>query len=118
MADLVQESRDAGIVTNLDVRGQPRPLPPQAELTLYRAAQEALTNVRKHARASRADLTLDYAPGGRVRLAIVDNGIGAAETNGGFGLLGLRERVQLVGGQLLVHSSPGQGVRVEVETPG
>jgi len=118
VAELVQETRAAGIVANLDVRGQPRELAPQAELTLYRAAQEALTNVRKHARASRADLTLDYGNGDRVRLVVEDNGVGAAEPNGGFGLLGLRERAQLVGGQVVIRSAPGEGFRVEVETPG
>jgi signal transduction histidine kinase len=118
VAELAEESRAAGIITNLDVRGAPRSLPPQAELTLYRAAQEALTNVRKHARASRADLTLDYGSGDRVRLVVQDNGVGAAEPNGGFGLLGLRERVQLVGGSVLVHSAPGEGFRLEVEALG
>src|SRR5579859_183437 len=118
VADLVEESQAAGIVTKLAVRGQARPLPPQAELTLYRVTQEALTNVRKHARESRADLTLDYAATDRVCLVIVDNGIGAAETGGGFGLLGLRERVQLVGGQFVVHSSPGEGFSVDVQVPG
>ncbi len=118
IADLVQECRAAGVVTTLAVRGQPRALPPQTELTLYRAAQETLTNVRKHARASRADLTLEYAPGDHVRLVVEDNGVGAAETSGGFGLLGLRERVQLMGGQLAVTSAPGNGFRVEVEAPG
>jgi signal transduction histidine kinase len=118
MAQLLAETRAAGIVTSLDVRGQTRALAPQTEQTLYRAAQEALTNVRKHARASRADLTLDYAPGDRVRLVIQDNGVGAAETTGGFGLLGLRERAQLVGGKVAVQSAPGQGFRVEIEAPG
>ena len=118
LAELVAESQAAGIITRLEVLGQQRPLAPQAELTLYRAGQEALTNVRKHARASRADLTLDYDGAGRVRLVIVDNGVGATETSGGFGLLGLRERVQLVGGHFAVHSDPGQGFKVEVEAPG
>ena len=118
VADLADESRAAGIVTTLDVRGAPRSLTPQAELALYRAAQEALTNVRKHARASRADLTLDYAAADRVRLVIQDNGVGAGEPDGGFGLLGLRERVQLVGGSVSLHSAPGEGFRLEVEAPG
>jgi signal transduction histidine kinase len=133
LAELAEESRAAGILTYLEVRGQPRPLTPQAELTLYRAAQEALTNVRKHAHASRADLTLDFdagQPGAqRVRLVVQDNGVGAAQPNGaapqpagtvqpddgGFGLLGLRERVQLIGGNVQVRSQPGEGFRLEVE---
>jgi len=136
VAELAEECRAAGILTSLDVRGTPRPLAPQAEMTLYRAAQEALTNVRKHARASRADLTLDYQAADRVRLTVLDNGVGAAigaavangaadgagaapaEPDGGFGLLGLRERVQLIGGNVSVRSAPGEGFRLEVEVKG
>lgn len=118
VAELAEECRAAGIITHLDVRGTPRAVAPQTELTLYRAAQEALTNVRKHARASRADLTLDYGASDRVRLVVQDNGIGAAEPNGGFGLLGLRERAQLVGGSVVVQSASGEGFRLEVEAPG
>ena len=118
IGQLVAETRAAGIVTTLDVRGQPRALAPQTEQTLYRAAQEALTNVRKHARASRADLTLDYTAADHVRLVIRDNGVGAAETDGGFGLLGLRERAQLIGAGVQISSAPGQGFRLEVEAPG
>ena len=114
---LAEEARAAGIITHFDLRGQPRPLSAQAELTLYRAAQEALTNVRKHARASRAHVILDYTPE-RVRLTITDNGIGSAHAGGGFGLLGLRERVQLLGGAVTTHTAPGEGFRLEVEAPG
>ena len=60
VAALVADSRAAGITTELAVVGTPRRLAPQAELTLYRAAQEGLTNIRKYAHASRADLLLDY----------------------------------------------------------
>ncbi|MGH2522326.1 MAG: histidine kinase [Anaerolineales bacterium] len=118
MAVLVDESRAAGISTRLSVLGDPRPLPPQTELTLYRAAQEALTNVRKHARASRADLTLDYADPAHVRLTARDDGVGATEPNGGFGLLGLRERAQLLGGEVHIQSPNEAGFALEVILPG
>jgi signal transduction histidine kinase len=116
LAQLVDESQAGGIVTYFCLLGQPRPLTPQAELTLYRAAQEGLTNLRKHSRASRADLTLDYAADGGVRLVVEDNGVGAplTETPNAFGLLGLRERVQLLNGQVHLHTAPGQGFRLEV----
>jgi len=104
------------------VQGTPRPLPPPTELALYRAAQEALTNIRKHARASRVDVRVEYGRDDRVRLNVRDNGVGgepaAADANGGFGLLGLRERLQLVGGELRVRTAPGEGFAVEVEAPG
>ncbi len=115
---LADEARAAGIVTHYQVLGTPRALPPQTELTLYRAAQEALTNVRKHARASRADLRLDYARPDCVRLMVQDNGVGAREPAGGFGLLGVRERVQLLGGRVTIETAAGEGFRLEIETPG
>jgi signal transduction histidine kinase len=119
---LAEEARAAGLVTHVAVQGAPRPLPPATELALYRAAQEALTNIRKHARASRVDVRVEYGGDGRVRLSVRDNGVGAepaaAEANGGFGLVGLRERLQLVGGELRVRTTPGEGFALEVEAPG
>jgi len=117
ISDLVEENRAAGIVTELVVHGAPRPLSPQADLTLYRAVQEALTNVRKHARASRVDLALDYSHEGTALLVIRDNGIGTDETETGFGLLGLRERVHLLGGTVTIHTAPREGFTLTVEVP-
>ena len=123
IADLIKESRAAGIVTEFTMIGEQRPLSPQATLTLYRAVQEGLTNVRKHARASRADVTLDYRVAGSVRLCvhdngIGDNGIGDTDTGAGFGLLGLRERVHALGGTVAIETAPRQGFTLEVEVPG
>jgi len=120
---LAEACRAAGILTTVEVAGPPRPLPPPTELALYRAAQEGLTNIRKHARASRVDVRLDYgAPGGPVRLTVRDNGVGAppgaAEGAGGFGLLGVRERLALIGGQVRFTTTPGAGFQLEVEAPG
>ncbi len=121
LAALVAESTtgQAGPSVDVEVRGRPRPLPPQVELALYRAAQEGLTNVRKHAAASRVEVVLDYGDPSRVCLAVRDDGRGAASTNGGFGLLGLRERVGLLGGTVAIGSAPGAGLElvVTVETP-
>jgi len=100
------------------VNGAPRPLSPQAGIALYRAAQEGLTNVRKHARASRVDLILDYGDVSSVRLIVRDDGVGAQQTNGGFGLIGLRERVHYLGGELCIHTTDGQGFALEVRVPG
>ena len=98
IASLVKEAQSSGIVTEFKVTGEPLTLEHKVALALYRAAQEGLTNVRKHARASRVDVLLDYQPD-QVRLEVRDNGVGAAETAGGFGLLGIRERMQLLGGR-------------------
>ncbi len=118
LAALVEESNATGLRTDLMISGAPRPLAPQTEHVLYRAAQEALTNVRKHARAARAALALDYGDRGLVRLTVEDDGRGAANTGGGFGLLGLRERTQLLGGTADIRTAPGRRMTVTVEVPG
>ncbi len=117
IAALVTESNNAGIVTELVVRGTPHHLASNEELALYRVAQEGLTNIRKHARASRADLLLDYTDPTKACLSIVDNGLGAEETSNGFGLLGVRERVHLLGGQVTVKTAVNQGFSLMVCLP-
>ncbi len=117
VAMLVEECRAAGILAELTMHGDPRPLSPQIELTLYRAAQEGLTNVRKHAHASRAEVVLDYQASGVVRLVVQDNGVGSDKTDGGFGLLGLHERASLLGGEVRIVTAPGQGFTLEMRLP-
>jgi signal transduction histidine kinase len=104
---LVEELRASGTSAHLTILGTPRPLSPPVELTLYRTAQEALTNVRKHSNGKRADVKLEYATA-RVRLSVVDDG--AASTNSpslGFGLIGAQERARLVGGELEIRRGDG-----------
>ena len=118
IAALAAETQAAGIVAELAVEGVPRPLDPRAELTLYRAAQEGLTNVRKHARASRVDLSLDYRDPAAVALAVRDNGPGGGPKDSpqGFGLLGLGERARQLGGQLTAETT-GQGFTLTLTLP-
>jgi two-component system NarL family sensor kinase len=99
------------------------PLPPHLEVALYRIAQEALTNVRKHAQASRVRLTLGEADG-HVQLEIEDDGRGFASQSPqsqrpptSFGLTGMAERASLIGGELSVRSAPGRGTVVTVRVP-
>ncbi|MBA3459331.1 MAG: sensor histidine kinase [Deltaproteobacteria bacterium] len=116
LATLVEECRGNGLDTALTVIGQPRPLPPAIEFTLFRAAQEALTNVARHATATHARCTLRY-DARAVSLEVADDGVGAIATDGGFGLLGLRERAALVGGNVQIQTSAGTGFAVEVRVP-
>jgi signal transduction histidine kinase len=118
VATLAREIQSAGLITDYTVSGQPRPLEPQVELTLYRVAQEGLTNIRKHAFASMVELKLDYRDDKTVRLLIKDNGVGSKQPDGGFGLLGLRERIHLLNGQVRVQTAPEQGFSLEVELAG
>lgn len=118
LATLTDETQASGVPATFTVVGTPRLLGPQAEQTLYRAAQEGLTNVRKHAAASRATLTLDYRDPQSVRLVVQDDGRGANVTDSGFGLLGLRERMHLLGGNLRIDTAPDAGLTLTAEVPG
>jgi signal transduction histidine kinase len=115
---LVEEFGTAtGTPSHFEVTGQPTPLGAEAELALYRTAQEALTNVRKHAHQARSvDVHLSYAEGG-AELLVEDEA--PADTNGsagGYGLVGMRERAELVGGTLEAGPLP-TGYRVRLWLP-
>ncbi|HEX6730828.1 MAG TPA: sensor histidine kinase [Pyrinomonadaceae bacterium] len=114
---LFEECRVSGVSTQFQLIGTPRKLSPSADLTLYRAAQEGLTNVRKHSRANTATVTLDYS-GDRVWLAVRDEGIGSNQPEKGFGLVGVNERVQLLGGEVRIRTAPDKGFTMEVGLPG
>jgi signal transduction histidine kinase len=119
-------SQGSGVTAAVSVTGPQQPLSPETEVTLLRAAQEALNNVRKHAGARRVMLTLSYMED-RVALDIQDDGVGfepdgrgalSSEQNpGGFGLRAMRERIEQSGGTLVVESEPGKGTTLAVELP-
>jgi signal transduction histidine kinase len=115
---LASECKADGIEAALKLSGTPRPLPEPVEITLYRAAQEALTNVRRHSRASRLTIELAFAASDGIRLRVEDDGVGADQFSHGFGLLGLRERAESVGGKLSVRSTRGRGFTLEMDLPG
>jgi signal transduction histidine kinase len=113
-----QTAAELGIEADLQIRGPGRELGTGAQVVLLRVCQEALSNVRKHAAASRAQIVLTY---GRetMRLEVSDDGAGfdPAWVSGGFGLRGMRGRVAEAGGSLSVRSTPGAGATVIVEVP-
>lgn len=114
--DLIATVRAAGLPTRLTVTGQPFPLPPSAQLALYRTIQEALTNTLKHAPGATAQVRLAYRPG-EVELEVTDDGrpgdVPAAEPHrGGHGLAGMRERAAVFGGQVSAGPRPGGGWRI------
>jgi signal transduction histidine kinase len=117
---LVADTSAAGVPTELQVTGIVRALSPEVEESLFRAAQEGLTNVRKHAAARRARLLLAYGNDGTVQLEVGDDGLGTAAVaeGAGFGLLGLRERAARLGGSVDVVSEPGHGTTVRVAVLG
>jgi len=109
---------EAGVPAEVTVSGAERPLPEEQREALFRTAQEGLTNVRKHAGAGQADLLLDYAETS-VRVVVRDDGAGTdGPASTGFGLLGLRERAEHLGGKLDFTSAPGEGSALSMEVPG
>jgi signal transduction histidine kinase len=96
-----------------------RPLPPRVEAALYRICQEALTNVARHAEAERVTVRLVATPD-RVRLVVEDDGRGFDASDvpeDRHGLVGMRERTEMLGGTLEVRSGPGAGTRIEANVP-
>lgn len=119
LAGLLKSARDAGLEATLKVVGERRELPAALDLSAYRIVQEAITNVLKHANASRVEVTLDYQPHA-LALTISDNGSGAAEASGastGHGLIGMRERIEVFRGELGTGSSSLGGFTVRARLP-
>jgi len=127
LASLVERySEENGSAASFNITGTPSSLTPEVETTLLRAAQEALSNVRKYARASQIMMTLSYMDD-LVTLDVYDDGVGfdpaqvqkrpGDHSKGGFGLRGMRERVEQLGGALLVESEPEEGTTLMVELP-
>lgn len=126
---VVRWSDERSVGAALTTTGHARPLHTEVEVTLLRAAQEALANVAKHARAERVVLTLTYMED-EVTLDVLDDGIGfelagvrgpgttgTAVPGGGFGLAAMRQRVQRLGGRLAIESEPGSGTTISATVP-
>jgi signal transduction histidine kinase len=115
---------ESSLPAHLEITGSEHALPAAIEATLIKAAQEALSNVRKHAHASQVNLTLSYMDD-EIVLDVQDNGIGfnlaeaagGVELQNGYGLVALRERVSQLGGRLEVESVPSEGATVVVSLP-
>ncbi len=122
-------ARETGQASGIDCtfqrRGTERRLSPAVELALYRMAQEACSNITRHARAKHASVEIDYGRS-EITLQVQDDGLGfdlASNTarfaaSDHFGLLGLRERAELIGASLDIRTSPGKGTRILVSIPG
>jgi signal transduction histidine kinase len=109
---LLRDVRAAGLSVVLHVHGEPFDVPPGLDLSAYRVVQEALTNTLKHAQARQAEVHVHYGSGD-LRVEVRDDGRGPAAGDGrGHGLVGIRERVKLYGGEMSAGASAGGGFRV------
>jgi signal transduction histidine kinase len=117
--DLVADYRAAGLPVRLEVTGQRRPLPGGVELSVYRVVQEALTNVLRHSHPSRVTVTLSFRSS-RLEVEVVDDATTPTDQGSrttGHGILGMRERVVLLGGELETGRRVGGGYRVAAWLP-
>lgn len=119
LAILATATATQHVRVDTSIEGTAKDLPEDIRRELLAVTQEALTNVARHADTDRADVHLTYAGDG-VTLTVADHGRGfdPAETNGGYGLRSIRERVARIGGAVEIATGPGRGTRVHVEVPG
>ena len=115
---LVDDVRAAGLPVRLQIRGEPFALPPGLDLSAYRILQEGLTNALKHARASQAEVEVHY-DATELRLEVRDDGPGIASTDAGLGhgLVGIRERVKIFGGDMTAGASVAGGFVLRARLP-
>jgi len=114
---LVEQAREAGLPVELRVEGDPVSLSAGLDLTAYRFVQEGLTNALKHARANRADVLVQY-DNGHIELTVSDDGTGdGGGDSGGHGLVGMRERISVYGGELEAGPQPEGGYRLHARLP-
>ena len=117
LGTLVEQARAAGLPVDVAVEGEPRDLPPGLDLSAYRIVQEALTNALTHAGPARARVVLRYRVD-ELELEVSDDGPGRGEVSGsGYGLVGMRERVAIYGGELQAGRRPEGGYALRVRLP-
>jgi signal transduction histidine kinase len=117
LESLVEDVGRAGLPVQLHVDGHPFALPRAIDLSAYRIVQEGLTNSLKHARASQADVTVRYGADG-LEVEVRDDGAGAAPSDGlGHGLVGIRERVKIYGGEMEAEAAPDGGFVLRARLP-
>lgn len=117
LRDLAAATDGLGAKVSIEVLGTARNLAPEAEHALFRAAQEGLTNVRKHAHARTAAVIMDYRDAGRVLVRVTDDGRGAASAPAGHGIGGLRQRIAALGGTVVAGNPAEGGFCLQVEIP-
>jgi signal transduction histidine kinase len=117
LESLLEEIGRAGLPVELHVDGEPFPLPRGIDLSAYRIVQEGLTNTLKHARATDADVTVRYRPD-ELAIEVRDNGKGTSTSDGlGHGLVGVRERVRIYGGEMTAGTATGGGFILSTRLP-
>ena len=121
---LTDELHEKGIKANITTSGKERSLPPDVEITLFRIAQESLSNIKKYSLATQVNVSVVYSDT-KIKLIIVDKGQGFSlperlielANEGKLGLIGIEERTRLYGGSFSIHTRPRKGTKITITLP-
>jgi signal transduction histidine kinase len=113
---LIDQVRESGLEVTVTTAGAPRDAPPGVDLSAYRVIQEALTNVIKHAQATTAEVRLTYTDKA-LGVMVCDNGVASTPVGAGHGLVGIRERVAVVGGEVSFGTTAAGGFQLQARLP-
>jgi len=115
---LITTSESEGRKFDFTVLGSPRQIPPQTDVTLFRVVQEGINNANKHSQSTQVKIVLSFENTQEITLSVTDNGVGSDIAEGGFGLIGIRERVRLINGKVEIKTAKGEGFQLLVNIPG
>jgi signal transduction histidine kinase len=115
---LIDSSKSAERNFNFLVEGKPRAMTPQVDVSLFRVVQEAINNANKHSKSTEVNITLNFDEPDIIKLNISDNGKGSETPDGGFGLIGMKERIRLINGSFEIKTAKGCGFSIIVSVPG
>ena len=115
---LLEASRSQDREIIFKVNGSPRVISPQVDVSLFRVVQEAVNNAIKHSNSTQVQILLDFDQCNQIKLLVQDNGLGTDSLEGGFGLIGMKERIRLINGLVEINTAKGQGFCIKVTVPG
>ncbi|MCD4752234.1 MAG: sensor histidine kinase [Anaerolineaceae bacterium] len=118
LEQLIEQSQFNEIQVKFNVLGEARPISARGTWTIYRTLQEGINNTVKYSMANQLEIILDYQHLEMVSLIINDDGVGTNNLNGGFGIIGIKERVKLLEGHCKFTSSEGNGFSIQIGIPG
>lgn len=114
---LLKPFENTGYITEVNITGHERQLTPEVEVLFFRALQEGLSNIGKHSNASKISVIIHFDENGDTSLTLTDDGIGANALNGGYGIIGLRERAEQLSGVLTIETNKNKGFTLKVMVP-
>jgi signal transduction histidine kinase len=118
ISHLLETSNSQEREIEFKVISSPRIISPQVDVSLFRVVQEAVNNAIKHSNSTQVQIALDFGQTDQIRLTIQDNGLGTDSLEGGFGLIGMKERIRLINGTVEINTAKGQGFCIKVTVPG